>query len=327
MDVSHPSSPNYGKHWTAEEVIEAFKPKDETVDEVYGWLVKSGIPAESITHSDNKAWFAFNAPAHQVERLLHTEYHEYEDARTGGVMPACEKYHVPKKIQEHIDYITPGIKLLAPSDDITDRGYEMLQKRQWPPHGGPGGPPVKPPFKSWKPDWPHPPGGHNPHDLSNCDKEITPACVAALYQIPPGHLADPSNSMGIFEAELQFWDQLDLDSFFTNFTRRIPNGTHPIDHNIDGGVAQTTNISLAGGESMLDLELAYPIVYPQTITVWNVDDLHYQTWANDTYTWGFNTLLDAIDGSYCTYSAYGETGNAVSVGAVDFLGQRLTAIS
>lgn len=60
-------------------------------------------------------------------------------------------------------------------------------------------------------------------------------------------------------------------------------------------------------------ELAYPIVYPQTITVWNVDDLHYQTWANDTYTWGFNTLLDAIDGSYCTYSAYGETGNAPGI--------------
>lgn len=87
--------------------------------------------------------------------------------------------------------------------------------------------------------------------------------------------------MGIFEAELQFWDQLDLDKFFTNFTN-IPNGTHPIDHNIDGGVAMTTNVSAAGGEAMLDLELAYPIVYPQTITVWNVDDLHYQTWANDT---------------------------------------------
>lgn len=58
-------------------------------------------------------------------------------------------------------------------------------------------------------------------------------------------------------------------------------------------------------------QLAYPIVHPQTITVWNVDDIHYQTWENDTYTWGFNTLLDAIDGSYCTYSAYGETGDLV----------------
>ncbi len=119
--------------------------------------------------------------------------------------------------------------------------------------------------------------------------------------------------MGIFEAELQFWDQEDLDLFFTGYAPWIQNGTHPIDYNIDGGVAQTDNVTEAGGEAMLDLQLAYPIAYPQSITVWNVDDLNYQTWANDTYTWGFNTLLDAIDGSYCTYSAYGETGDAPGI--------------
>lgn len=64
--------------------------------------------------------------------------------------------------------------------------------------------------------------------------------------------------MGIFEAELQYWDQLDLDLFFTNFTHWIPNGTHPVDNNVDGGVAQTANVSEAGGESMLDLEVSKP---------------------------------------------------------------------
>ncbi|KAK7710335.1 hypothetical protein SLS64_005920 [Diaporthe eres] len=202
-----------------------------------------------------------------------------------GVMPACHAYHVPKNVQPLIDYITPGIKLLAPTDELTEQGRQLLEKR------GSSKPAPKPATK-WHPSPPgyslsaH--GAQNQSDLSTCDIAITPACVAALYQIPPApkHV-DPNNTMGIFEAELQYWDQLDLDLFFTNFTHWIPNG----------------------GESMLDLELAYPIVYPQTITVWNVDDIHYQTWENDTYTWGFNTLLDAIDGSYCTYSAYGETGD------------------
>ena len=44
-----------------------------------------------------------------------------------------------------------------------------------------------------------------------------------------------------------------------------------------------------------------------------MDDIHYQTWLNDTYTWGFNTLLDAIDGSYCTSCAYGECGDLPGV--------------
>lgn len=34
MDVSHPSSPNYGKRWTPEQVTEAFAPSDETVSSV-----------------------------------------------------------------------------------------------------------------------------------------------------------------------------------------------------------------------------------------------------------------------------------------------------
>ncbi|KAF2171470.1 hypothetical protein M409DRAFT_63728 [Zasmidium cellare ATCC 36951] len=258
MDVSHPTSPNYGKHWTSEEVIEAFKPSDDAVQTVRQWLVDAGISVKEIVHSDNKQWLAFDASTKQMESLLHTEYHEYEDIKTGGVMPACDQYHVPKHIQQHIDYITPA-------------------------------------------------------NLSICDKEITPACVAALYKIPPAPRdVVKSNSMGIFEAELQFWDQVDLDKFFTNFTN-IPNGTHPIDYNIDGAVSKTTNVSEAGVEAMLDLELAYPIVYPQTISIFNEDDLFYQAQANQTYNYGYNTFLDAIDGSYCTYSAYGETGDLPNV--------------
>ena len=116
--------------------------------------------------------------------------------------------------------------------------------------------------------------------------------------------------MGIFEANAQQWDQKDLDLFFTNMTQgRIPNGTHPINHGIDGGIAITTIVKNAGGEVMLDLDLAYPIVYPQTIVIWDENDLHYQNFANDTSTFGFNQLLDSIDGSYCTYSAFGETGD------------------
>lgn len=258
MDVSDPASPNYGKHWAPEEVIEAFKPSDNTVSAVTEWLTGAGISLDRITHSDNKGWFAFDATTEEAEALLMTEYHEYEDLETGGIMPACDEYHLPKHIQEHVDYITPGVKLLAPFDNTFEKrdGPTRSRNRQ--------------PMRHW-PAWP---GPFNSSDLSVCDVAITPACVAALYRIPPAYGKPVAgNSMGIFESELQYWAQEDLDSFFTNFTKRIPNGTHPIDINIDCGVATTTNLSLAGGEAELDLMLAYPIVYPQTITLYNVDDL------------------------------------------------------
>lgn len=211
-------------------------------------------------------WLAFHASTSKVEKLLHTEYHEYQDRRTGGVMPACNAYHVPKDLQLLIDYITPGIKLLAPTDELTEQGRQLLEKRGYQATPGSGYSSSKPAPKhptKWQPS---PPGhslsyqgGHNQSDLSTCDIAITPACVAALYNIPPApEHVDPSNTMGVFEAELQYWDQLDLDLFFTNFTHWIPNGTHPIDNNVDGGVAQTTDVSEAGDESMLDLEVRKP---------------------------------------------------------------------
>lgn len=113
--------------------------------------------------------------------------------------------------------------------------------------------------------------------------------------------------MGIFE-EGDYYSQQDLNSFFTNFTSYIPNGTHPILESVDGGEAPVP-VQDAGGESDLDFQLSIPIIYPQTTTLWQVDDEYYAFGGNGTTTGIFNTWLDALDGSYCTYSAYGETGD------------------
>ena len=64
---------------------------------------------------------------------------------------------------------------------------------------------------------------------------------------------------------------------------------------------------MAGGESDLDFELAYPLIYPQTIKLFQVDEKVYTN--NGQYPGIFNNFLDAIDGSYCTYTAFNETGN------------------
>jgi tripeptidyl-peptidase I len=274
---------------------------------VRDWLVNAGIEARRITLSDNKIWFAFDATAAEAEKLLHTEYHTYEDSVTGVKVPSCDAYHVPTHIKKHVDYITPGIKLLAPVESHSQKKRQTvgsLTRRN-----------TNQFFQdSHRPKFQKPSRlrkAQNTSDLSTCDVTITPACVAALYKIPPvtGSVA-ANNTMGIFESELQYYRQEDLDMFFANETdNRIPNGTHPLPANIDGGVQVAPNLTSAGGEVELDLMLAYPIIYPQTITLYEVDDLVVQSDPNDTYVGGFNTFLDALDGSYCTYSAFGETGD------------------
>lgn len=299
LDVSDPDSPNYGKHWTSEQVIEVFRPATESVEAVREWLTEFGISAKRVTLSENKAWLAFNVSGQEAERLLHAEFYEYEDSVTGGKIPGCDAYHVPKKLQKHIDYISPGIKLLAPFTSGRSK-----KKR-----GTNGGGPVKLPKKYHRLSYPMkmPTTGN----LSNCDSIITPDCIAALYQIPPNKInhPNPANTMGIYESEAQYYTQQDLNLFFANFTPNIPNGTHPALASIDGGPGPTNRLSDAGGEVSLDIQLAFPIVYPQSITIYQEDDAVYELNPNQTYTWGFNHLLDAVDGSYCNYSAYGETGD------------------
>jgi len=152
----------------------------------------------------------------------------------------------------------------------------------------------------------------NSSSLSTCDETITPACLRALYRFsapsPHAHVS-PANSLGIFE-EGDFYAQEDFDLFFAKYTPYIPNGTHPIPNLVDGGEAPVA-VGEAAGESDLDFELAYPIIYPQTTTLYQVDDLYYAEGGDGTGTTRgiFNTFFDAIDGSYCTYSAYGETGD------------------
>lgn len=68
-----------------------FAPADETVEAVKHWLFQAGIPDYRITHSDNKAWLAFDATAEEAEKLLLTEYHSFEHYSTGDLAVGCEQ--------------------------------------------------------------------------------------------------------------------------------------------------------------------------------------------------------------------------------------------
>jgi tripeptidyl-peptidase-1 len=94
----------------------------------------------------------------------------------------------------------------------------------------------------------------------------------------------------------------------TKYNRKIPKGTSPILRLVDGATAPAS-VSQAGAESLLDLSLAFPLVYPQKIELFQVDD--DPTENNYEYGGFFNTFLDAIDGSYCNFTAFGETGNSI----------------
>jgi tripeptidyl-peptidase-1 len=170
MDVSHPASGNYGKHLSAEDVHDIFAPTEETVSAVKDWLLSSGLDESDIMHYHNKGWLAIDVPAHHAERLLNTEYYEYETSQ--GYRIGCDAYSLPAHIsRDHVDLIKPGVKLSAPLRKRTvKRDGPGWPSPGWPSPGWHHHPPPHEPIHHW-PHWQPPPG--MPPALSACSVNIT----------------------------------------------------------------------------------------------------------------------------------------------------------
>ncbi|KAF8478880.1 subtilisin-like protein [Gautieria morchelliformis] len=280
MDVSHPESPNYGKHWTAGKVAETFAPSADTVDAVRGWLHSAGFAAERIKLSPSRGWIEVNATVDEVENMLDADYHVYGH-KQGGEHIACDSYSVPEHVREHIDIILPTVNFDARIMPRSNPNPTLTPARK--------GAAIFPMVKS---EGKQATGiGHG--TLSNCDQEITPDCLRALYNFHYTPVATDKNSYGIVEYTPQAFLQGDLDLFFGNFSPSLV-GQTPTFISIDGGVAQTIDQSFNfNGESDLDLEYGMTLVAPQTVTLYQAGDLVEGA--------SFNNLLDALDASYCTF--------------------------
>ncbi|KAK5995211.1 Tripeptidyl-peptidase sed1 [Cladobotryum mycophilum] len=273
LEVSDPASKKYGKHYTADEVVQLFAPSDDSVSAVKAWLVKFGIPVDKITSPKSKGWLDFETTSGQLESLLNANYHVY-DHRDFPL----------------VDFITPGVVFAQTTQP------SKLKKRD--------GVAISESFKEVPAELAQFLAA-NPESTENCGAGLTPACIKKMYNITDGTLANPSNKLGIFEISgdrvrgTDIYSQIDLDSFYSQYARNIPAGTGPKVNAIDGATAPTTP-SNAGIESDLDFEMAIPIIYPQKTEL-------FQTYTNGHGI--FNRFLDAVDGAYCTSSAYGETGD------------------
>lgn len=79
--------------------------------------------------------------------------------------------------------------------------------------------------------------------------------------------------MGLYESG-DYFAQEDLNLFFAEYTPNIPQNTTPTVYSVDGGEAPVAvHNPLNAGESDTDLELAYSLIYPQEVVVYQVDDI------------------------------------------------------
>ncbi|KAK0123704.1 hypothetical protein ONS95_008714 [Cadophora gregata] len=297
MEISTPGSANYGNHMTPEEVIEFFAPRQSSTDAVMDWLVSSGISADRCAPSVNKQWIQFDATAEEANNLLFADFYLWEHS-SGVHDVSTEEYHLPSHIQEHVDYITPGTRLrhrnakISSGDELTKRFSSTLSSGK------------AKPFITKLPGFPQ-------TNATNCDIYVTADCTRVQYDIPKASKSAPGNKLGIYESLDVHYSRADLDVYYSHLYPNIPNGTYPEERLIDGAIGATEDtplfVTTDALEAALDFDAAQPLIYPQGLVLFQEDDEYYE--FNGGYNGFWNNFLDAIDGSYCTYSAFGETGN------------------
>lgn len=187
-----------------------------------------GIERGRVSQSVNKQWLQFDATALELEALLYAEFHHFKHVPTGRTSVACDQYFVPHHVKEHVDYVTPGLKLLTPSSSKDAAGAE-LEKRTFGVTGPTSNssstdsrPPILPPLRAKLPV--------NIQTLlsqplkQSCPQAILPACISTLYNITAPTKAAKGNELGIFEDLGDVYSQSDLNSFFKNLAKNIPQG-------------------------------------------------------------------------------------------------------
>ena len=214
---------------SAEEVIDLFAPSADSVNAVTEWLKSAGFSADRISQSANKQWMQFDATVAEAEDLLFTEFYVYEHRHTGTQNIACDEYHVPAHIREHIDYITPGIKMRVDASKArkTKREYQARQLRKRGVSSMNTGAIPLPIGNARLPTLP-------PLNSSVCNKYVTNQCVrskcpvdepvprlssnAAIdqYRVPKGSKAAEGNELGIFESLNDHYSKADLDVYWSN---------------------------------------------------------------------------------------------------------------
>ena len=284
MDVSDPASPNYSKHWTAQEVADFFSPTQESVDAVTEWLASAGIGADRHTITSAKSHVGFDATVEELEALVHAKFSVHTNVNTGNDHVFCDEYHVPHTVQRHVDYITPTINtntLLKTT--IVERS--LNEKR------GINSVAALPPINLGPANI----TTSNGFDINadTCYKGLTPACIRQAYGIPAATLAATSNAMGIFE-DGDIYDQADLNLFWKNEAPNVPSGTGPTLRSINGATAPesqaTEKQQKNGEESLLDFEVAISLIYPQKTVLFQVSDS--KAGANEIFG---DPFLDAVD--------------------------------
>ncbi|KAJ7504162.1 family S53 protease [Mycena galericulata] len=222
LDVSTPSSANYGKHLTKDEVNAYLAPTDDALAAVQSWLSSNNVTAVSSAGAAGD-WLTMTIPVSKANELLGANYETFQHLSSGKSYARTLSYSLPDDVAAHIDDIHPSTTFNNPV--------------------------------SARPVLSVPQSSSVPSDATakSCATSVTPACLQSLYNIPTTPATQSSNTIAVAGFIDQFAQKADLKNFLELFRTDISSSTTFGLQTLDGG-ADTQGAQDAGVEANLDIQ-------------------------------------------------------------------------
>ncbi|CZT13069.1 related to Tripeptidyl-peptidase sed3 [Rhynchosporium agropyri] len=103
---STPDDPSYGGHLSREEVNSMIAPSGDAFVRVRDWLESYNLSSQATFEND---WVLVDSTIGEIETLLDTKYHVFENTETGRKTARTLAYSLPAALHAYVDIVAPTI--------------------------------------------------------------------------------------------------------------------------------------------------------------------------------------------------------------------------
>ncbi|KAJ7490733.1 family S53 protease [Mycena latifolia] len=279
LDVSTPSSSNYGNHLSKAEVNAFVAPSDDAVAAVQAWLASHDLVAN--TSSSAGDWLSVSVPVSKANDMLSANYETFKHVASGKTYARTLSFSLPVEVADFISHIHPTTTFNNPLSLSP-----VLSAPQ--------------PVSAVSSD----------ATAASCATTITPACLQSLYKIPTAAATESSNSIAVAGFIDQFARRADLKTFLKSFRSSMDSSTTFTTQELDGG-KNSQGASQAGVEANLDIQYTIGVATGVPVFFVSVGD-SFQDGDLEGFLDIVNFLSDEDDVPQVMTTSYGENETDMS---------------
>ncbi|KAJ7455770.1 family S53 protease [Mycena latifolia] len=279
LDVSIPSSANYGNHLSKAEVNAFVAPSDEAVAAVQAWLASHDLVAN--TSSSAGDWLSVSVPVSKANDMLSAKYETFKHVASGKTYARTLSFSLPVEVADFISHIHPTTTFNNPLSLSP-----VLSAPQ--------------PVSAVSSD----------ATAASCATTVTPACLQSLYKIPTTSATESSNSIAVAGFIDQFARRADLKTFLKSFRSSMDSSTTFTTQELDGG-KNSQGASQAGIEANLDIQYTIGVATGVPVFFVSVGD-SFQDGDLEGFLDIVNFLSDEDDVPQVMTTSYGENETDMS---------------